>query len=158
MNGALSSIDRVRAALRAAELDCEVREMPSSTRTAEDAAQSIGCEVAQIVKSLIFRGETSGKPVLVLASGANRVDTAIISSLAGEQIGRADADFVRVQTGFAIGGVAPVGHLAQPVTLIDGDLLTYQTVWAAAGKPNAVFAINPSLLAGLTGGTVARIN
>lgn len=157
MSASLSSMDRVQAALEAAGHDINLLEMPTSTRTAQEAADSIGCEVAQIVKSLIFRGKTSGEAVLVLASGVNHVDTALVSVLIGEEIGRADADFVRAKTGFAIGGVAPVGHLSRPVTIIDQNLLQFGTVWAAAGKPNAVFPINPAELENLTGGTVAKV-
>ena len=145
----------MRAALAAqVGSDFEVREFPESTRTADEAAAAIGCEVGQIVKSLLFRAAESGRPVLVLASGANRVDTAKLGAALGEAVGRADADFVRAKTGFAIGGVPPVGHLEPPVAFIDPDLLGHDEVWAAAGTPNAVFRLAPAALVALTGGRV----
>src|SRR5688500_4747062 len=114
------------------------------TRTAQEAAERAGCELGQIVKSLIFRGKTSGKPILVLTSGANRVDEKRIAEYAGEPIGRADADFVRAVTGFAIGGIPPIGHIQKIDTYLDEDFLQYETVWAAAGTPNAIFELKTS--------------
>jgi prolyl-tRNA editing enzyme YbaK/EbsC (Cys-tRNA(Pro) deacylase) len=134
----------------------EVLEFEATTRTAEDAAAAIGCEVGRIAKSLIFRTVT-GRSVLVVASGVNRVDEAKVSTLLGEKIARADADFVRKNTGFSIGGVPPVGHIVSPVVLIDQDLACFPTVWAAAGTPNAVFQIAPADLVRLTGGQVADV-
>ena len=122
-----------------------------------DAAAAVGCTVAEIAKSLVFRAKESGRSVLVIASGTNRVDEKKISALLGEKIGRADADFVRAKTGFAIGGVPPVGHAEAPATLIDEDLLTFETIWAAAGTPNAVFKLKPGELEALTGGRVADV-
>lgn len=151
------SAQRVQKALAAHGLGLEVREFPASTRTAEDAAAAIGCTVAQIAKSLIFRGKTTDRPVLVIASGVNRVDEKKVSTLIGEKIGKADAEFVRARTGFAIGGVPPVGHLEPPITLIDRDLLALSEIWAAAGTPNAVFRLTPGDLAILTGGQVAEV-
>ena len=151
------SARRVRDALAARGFDFEVREFPRSTRTAAEAAAAIGCQVAQIAKSLVFRARASGRPVLVLASGANRVDEKAVAALIGEKIGRADAEFVRAATGFAIGGVPPVGHDTPPVTLIDRDLLAHVEIWAAAGTPNAVFRLTPRDLVALTGGQVAEI-
>ena len=119
--------------------DYEVLEFDAGTRTAAEAAAAVGCTVAQIAKSLIFRTRDTNRPVLVVASGANRVDEKRIAAEIGERIVRADADFVRDATGFAIGGVPPVGHKTPPVTLIDDDLFQHQTIWAAAGTPNAVF-------------------
>ncbi len=148
---------RVRAALAARGFAFEVREFPQSTRTAAEAAAAIGCEVAQIAKSLVFRARQSGRPVLVIASGANRVDEKAVAALIGEKIGRADADFVRAATGFAIGGVPPLGHDTPPVTLIDRDLLAVDEIWAAAGTPNAVFRLMPEDLVAVTGGRVADI-
>jgi prolyl-tRNA editing enzyme YbaK/EbsC (Cys-tRNA(Pro) deacylase) len=151
------SARRVQAALSARGFDFSVREFPASTRTSAEAAAAIGCEVAQIAKSLVFRGRASGRPVLVIASGANRVDEEAVAALLGEKIARADADFVRAKTGFAIGGVPPVGHDTAPVTLIDRDLLDLDEIWAAAGTPNAVFRLAPQDLVALTGGQVADI-
>jgi prolyl-tRNA editing enzyme YbaK/EbsC (Cys-tRNA(Pro) deacylase) len=148
---------RVRATLAARGFAFEVREFPASTRTAAEAAAAIGCEVAQIAKSLVFRARQSGRPVLVIASGANRVDEKAVAALIGEKIGRADADFVRAATGFAIGGVPPLGHDTPPVTLIDRDLLALDEIWAAAGTPNAVFRLMPEDLVAVTGGRVADI-
>jgi len=153
-----ASAKKVQEALQALGLTLQVVELPASTRTAIEAAQAVGCQVGQIVKSLVFRKATSGEPLLVAASGANRVNEAWISQLIGEPISKADADFVRQQTGFAIGGVPPVGH-SQPIqTLIDQDLLQYAEIWAAAGTPNAVFRLTPGDLVKMTGGKVARVN
>jgi prolyl-tRNA editing enzyme YbaK/EbsC (Cys-tRNA(Pro) deacylase) len=151
------SARRVRDALAARGFGFEVREFPQSTRTAAEAAAAIGCEVAQIAKSLVFRARASGRPVLVIASGANRVDEKAVAALIGEKIGRADADFVRAATGFAIGGVPPLGHETPPVTLIDRDLLALDEIWAAAGTPNAVFRLTPEDLVAMTDGRVADI-
>lgn len=135
----------------------EVLEFDTSTRTAADAAAAIGCTVGQIAKSLIFRALDSNRPVLAIASGSVRVDEARLAELLGEGIGRADAAFVREQTGFAIGGVPPVGHRGESVIFIDESLLAFETIWAAAGTPNAVFQLTPDDLVRLTGGTVAAI-
>ncbi len=147
----------MRAALAARGFDFAVREFPESTRTAAEAAAAIGCEVAQIAKSLVFRARASDRPVLVIASGANRVDEKAVSALIGEKIGHADAGFVRAATGFAIGGVPPLGHDTPLVTLIDRDLLALDVIWAAAGTPNAVFRLKPEDLVVLTGGQVADL-
>ena len=124
---------------------------PAGTRTAEDAAAAIGCQVAQIAKSVIFRAASSDRPVLVIAAGHNRVDEKKIAALLGEGLKRADAAFVRDKTGFAIGGVAPVGHLVEPVTYLDRDLQSHEEIWAAAGTPNTVFRLTPEQLQSLTG-------
>ena len=137
--------------------DFAVMEFDASTRTAEDAAKAIGCTVAQIAKSLVFRTRQSDRPLLVVASGVNRVDEKAVGRIIGEKIGRADADFVRGQTGFSIGGVPPVGHRVAPIVLLDEDLRTYPEIWAAAGTPNAVFKLTPGELESLTGGTFADI-
>lgn len=137
--------------------DYTVIEHPESTRTAQEAADRAGCELGQIVKSLIFRGKDSGKPILVLTSGANRVDEKRISEYAGEPIGRADADFVRLVTGFAIGGVPPFGHIKQMATYIDEDFIPYPTIWAAAGTPNAIFELKTEDLQKMTNGNVVRV-
>ncbi|HVO04423.1 MAG TPA: YbaK/EbsC family protein [Candidatus Cybelea sp.] len=152
-----SSVERVRAALAALGLDAEIKEFSASTRTAADAAAAIGCTVAQIAKSLVFRARPSGRAVLVIASGVNRVDEAKLAAALGESIGKADAEFVRAETGFAIGGVAPVGHGVALTTFIDADLMGYGEIWAAAGSPNAVFRLTPRDLVRITGGKVADI-
>ena len=133
-----------------------VLEFDAGTRTADDAAAAIGCQVAEIAKSLVFRA-VSGRPVLVVASGGHRVDEKKIAALIGEPIARADADFVREATGFAIGGVPPVGHRTTPIVLIDETLIAFEAVWAAAGTPNAVFRLTPADLVELTGGRIAAV-
>lgn len=135
--------------------DFEVLEFTESTRTAEEAAAAIGCTVAQIGKSLIFRTTETSRPVLVVASGINRVDEKKVAQAIGEKITRADADFVRAKTGYAIGGVPPVGHLSPPIVLLDEDLLNFDSIWAAAGTPNAVFRLTPAQLLHLTRGKFA---
>jgi prolyl-tRNA editing enzyme YbaK/EbsC (Cys-tRNA(Pro) deacylase) len=135
----------------------QVLEFNDSTRTAADAAAAIGCEVAQIAKSLIFRGASSGRAVLIVASGVDRVDEKRAATALGEPIARADADFVRESTGFAIGGVPPVGHKNQPIVLIEESLMGLAEIWAAAGTPNAVFRLTPSDLVELTGGRTAAV-
>ena len=134
-----------------------VLEFDAATRTAAEAAAAIGCAVEQIAKSLIFRGSRSGRSVLVVACGANRVDEAKVAAILTEKIARADADFVRDKTGFAIGGVPPVGHVEAPVTLIDQDIFRFEVMWAAAGTPNAVFQLTPAQLVELTKGKVVDI-
>jgi prolyl-tRNA editing enzyme YbaK/EbsC (Cys-tRNA(Pro) deacylase) len=151
------SAQRVQHALQEKGLSLQVIELPASTRTAVEAAQAVGCQVGQIVKSLIFRATESDRPVLVLASGANRVDEQRIAALLSEPVARADADFVRERTGYAIGGVPPVGHLETMPAFIDQDLLDYNEIWAAAGTPHAVFRLTPSDLTRITAGRVARI-
>ncbi|MDP2976876.1 MAG: YbaK/EbsC family protein, partial [Anaerolineales bacterium] len=151
------SAQKVQDALCALGFDCTVIEFQESTRTSAEAAARVGCEIGQIVKSLVFRGQVSGKPVLVLTSGANRVDEARVSQYAGESIGRADADFVRAASGYAIGGVPPVGHLQPMETYLDEDLFQYNTIWAAAGTPNAVFQLAPVELAKMTRAKIAVV-
>ena len=147
----MSARDRVVAALAGAGLEVEVREFPAGTRTAADAAAAVGCEVAQICKSLVFRVD-GDRPLLVIASGANRVDEARFGAR------KADASYVREQTGYAIGGVPPVGHARPIETVLDEDLLAHDVVWAAAGTPTAVFAVDPRRLAVLDGVRVARVS
>jgi prolyl-tRNA editing enzyme YbaK/EbsC (Cys-tRNA(Pro) deacylase) len=134
-----------------------VRTFPEGTRTAQDAAAAVGVEVGQIVKSLVFDRPGSSQLLLVLASGVNRVDEALVGEEVGEPIVRADADRVRRETSFAIGGVPPVGHTEPLETLVDADLLRYGVVWAAAGTPTDVFAIAPDDLVRASGGRVVRI-
>lgn len=152
------SAQTVQDALSKKGLTLEVIELSSSTRTANDAATTIGCEVAQIVKSLLFRSEKSNQPVLILASGINRVNEKIFELLMGEKIVKADADFTREITGFAIGGVPPVGHKQIIKNIfIDEDLMKFEKLWAAAGTPNAVFSLHSSDLESLTGGKIVAI-
>jgi prolyl-tRNA editing enzyme YbaK/EbsC (Cys-tRNA(Pro) deacylase) len=146
------SVARVEAALQVRGLTPEIVEVPASARTSAGAAEAIGCTVAQIAKSLVFRLRDSDRPVLVIASGVNRVDEGKVAEHLGEAIGRADPAFVRETTGFAIGGVAPLGHLAPLTTLLDRSLLDHAEIWAAAGAPNAVFRLRPEQLPELTGG------
>ena len=152
-----ASAQKVQQALEAFGLDCQVVELPDSTRSAKEAAQAIGCNVEQIVKSLIFKGANTGRPVFIVASGPNRVNEKRIGELFSEPIEKADADFVREITGFAIGGVPPVGHANKMETFIDEDLLQYDEIWAAAGTPNAVFKLVPTDLTRMTGGKVVSI-
>ncbi len=149
------SVARVVAALQAAGRVPGVREMPSETRTAQQAAEAVGVALDQIVKSIVFRGEARGAAMLFLTAGGNQVDAARASALAGEALGRADADLVRAQTGFAIGGVAPVGHLTPIRTWFDPRLLDFDVVWAAAGTPRHVFPIAPGELLRITGAQAA---
>jgi prolyl-tRNA editing enzyme YbaK/EbsC (Cys-tRNA(Pro) deacylase) len=148
---------RVQEALKILGVGCEVREMDETTRSAQDAARSVGCEVGQIAKSLVFKGATTRQAVLVITSGSNRVDEKKLSERIGEPVLKADADFVRQQTGFAIGGVPPVGH-AQPIAVfIDEDLLAYSEIWAAAGTPRSVFRLTPQELQRITRGRVIGV-
>jgi prolyl-tRNA editing enzyme YbaK/EbsC (Cys-tRNA(Pro) deacylase) len=136
--------------------DYEVVEFDESTGTSAEAAAAIGCAVAQIAKSIVFRSR-GGSPVLVVASGVNRVDEKKVGALIGEKIDRADAHYVREMTGYAIGGVPPVGHRVSPKVLLDADLNSFESIWAAAGTPNAVFRLTPLQLRSLTGGAFADI-
>ena len=151
------SAQRVQDAIHAAGLECAVIELLDSTRTAQEAADAVGCQVGQIVKSLIFRGKQSGKAIFVAASGVNRVNEKRLKEYVGEGIERATPEFVRESTGFAIGGVSPVGHLQPIESYIDEDLMGYGELWAAAGTPNAVFRLTPPELTLLTGGRVVAI-
>ena len=148
---------RVREYLRSVGVDALVTEMPTTTRTAKEAAKVIGCSVAQIAKSIIFRAALSGRPVLVIASGANRVNEHHMSELIGEQIEMATPDFVQESTGFEIGGVPPVGHCRPIETWIDRDLLQFDIIWAAAGTPFAVFSIRPDQLQSITAGKIQSV-
>jgi len=151
------SAQKIQNILRGLGLNYKVIEFTESTRTAQEAADRVGCQLGQIVKSLIFKGQSSNKCILVLTSGSNRVDEKKIGQYAGETIVRADPDFVRSMTGFAIGGVPPVGHVQPLETYIDEDLLQYGEVWAAAGTPNAVFQLPSSDLVKITKGNVVRV-
>jgi prolyl-tRNA editing enzyme YbaK/EbsC (Cys-tRNA(Pro) deacylase) len=150
-----SAPQRVQAALSAAGIAARIEEFPSSTRTAQEAANAVGTGVGQIVKSLVFLA--GGAPVLALVSGANRLDPQRLAALTGAAIGKADAEAVRQATGYAIGGVPPTGFPAAIPTFIDRDLLQYGVVWAAAGTPRHVFPITPQELVRITGGRVADL-
>jgi len=151
------SAQKIQDLLNSLGYNFTVIEHVESTRTAQEAAERAGCELGQIVKSMIFKGNDSSKPILVLTSGANRVDESRISGYAGESIGRANADFVRTVTGFAIGGVPPVGHVQKMETYIDEDFLQYPTIWAAAGTPNAIFELPTEALQKITDGKVVGV-
>jgi Cys-tRNA(Pro) deacylase len=151
------SAQKVQDGLRALGFDLTVIEHAESTRTAQEAAERVGVTLGQIVKSLIFKGKTSGKPILVLTSGANRVNEKRIKEYAGEKIERADADFVRAVTGYAIGGVPPIAHLQPMETYLDVDLMQYDIIWAAAGTPKAVFELTPDDLEKMTKGKVVGV-
>ena len=159
MNQSLTKSARsVQDALAKKGLTCNVIELSASARTAQDAASTIGCEVAQIVKSLIFKTKQTLKPVLILASGPNRVNEKVIETHIGEKITKADADFTREITGFAIGGIPPIGHKQKiDLIFIDEDLLKFQSIWAAAGTPNAVFNLQGKDLLAMTSGKVISI-
>jgi prolyl-tRNA editing enzyme YbaK/EbsC (Cys-tRNA(Pro) deacylase) len=139
-------------------IDFKVIELPDSTRTAQEAAAAIGCSLEQIVKSLIFKIVETNQPLLVLASGPNRVNEKMIETHLGKKITKADADYTREVTGFAIGGIPPVGHKQSIPTLIDQDLLKLEDLWAAAGTPHAVFKLKANTLQPLTQGTVIAIH
>jgi len=148
---------RVQAAARALGLDVTVRQMRQSTRTAEEAAAACGCAVGQIVKSLVFRGKSTGRAYLLLVSGANRVQEKAVGAVIGEGLRRPDAQFVRDVTGYSIGGIPPLGHRERLATYIDRDLLAYQQVFAAAGTPESIFSVAPLALAEKTGATVVTV-
>ncbi len=151
------SAQKVQEALNRHGVACQVMELPGSTRTAQEAAQAIGCRVEQIAKSLVFQGKTTNRPVLVVASGVNRVNEKKLRDLLSEPVKKADAEFVREQTGFAIGGVPPAGHSKPMVIFIDEDLFKYEEIWAAAGTPHAVFKLTATDLLRITQGKVANI-
>ena len=156
--GTLSpSARKVQDALDALGIPGRVIEMDRTTRSAADAAAAVGCTVGQIVKSLVFKAATSGHAVLVLTSGANRVDETLLARALAEPAVKADADFVRRTSGFAIGGVPPLGHAEPMVVFVDEDLLAHTTLWAAAGNPQAVFRLTPQELRTITNGRVIRV-
>jgi prolyl-tRNA editing enzyme YbaK/EbsC (Cys-tRNA(Pro) deacylase) len=150
------SAQRVAALLRTLGHDRPVVMLPDSGKTSAQAAAGLGCDVAQIAKSIVFRRVADDAPVLVVASGANRVDESKVAGIVGE-LGKADARYVREKTGYAIGGVCPIGHTVQPVMLLDADLFRYDSLWAAAGHPHAVFQLTPAQLAAMTGAPVADV-
>jgi prolyl-tRNA editing enzyme YbaK/EbsC (Cys-tRNA(Pro) deacylase) len=148
---------RVRDALVALDLPADIHRLADSTRTAPEAAAAVGCELGAIVKSLVFRGATSGEPLLALVSGSNRADEALVAEAVGEAVERPDAAYVREATGYSIGGIPPVGHPTPVRVVVDEDLLRFETVWAAAGNPHAVFPVAPSALVEATGARVTRL-
>jgi prolyl-tRNA editing enzyme YbaK/EbsC (Cys-tRNA(Pro) deacylase) len=149
------SVERVRAALLAADHPDTITVFPAGTRTAADAAAAVGCTVAQIAKSIVFRA--GDRPAVIITSGANRVDRARAETALQVRLGRADADWVRAATGFAIGGVAPVGHLTPALLLLDEDLMALDPIWAAAGSPSHVFRTTAADLQRITGAMIACI-
>ncbi|WP_025052799.1 YbaK/EbsC family protein [Sulfitobacter noctilucae] len=149
------SLKRVRAALDSAGVTVEITETALS-RTAADAAAALGCEVDQIAKSIVLRGETSGEAVLFITAGGQKVDLAAAACLAGEALGKADAALIRSQTGFAIGGVSPIGHVTPCRKWFDATLLQFDQIWAAAGTPHHVFGMAPSDMRQLSGAQVAE--
>lgn len=149
------SLSRVTRALQVAGIEGEPVEVGQAT-TAQMAADLVGCALDQIAKSIIFRGEESGAALLFVTAGGNQVDAGRASALAGEPLGKADAALIRAQTGFAIGGVAPIGHLTPPRAFFDPRLLEFETVWAAAGTPRHVFPIAPHKLLAVSGAEKAR--
>jgi prolyl-tRNA editing enzyme YbaK/EbsC (Cys-tRNA(Pro) deacylase) len=151
------SVQRVQEALRELGGGHEIVDLGLSARTAADAARAVGCRVDQIVKSLVFRLRDSGRALLVVTSGAHRVDEGRVAALVGETLERPDATFVRAETGFAIGGVAPIGHAKPILTLVDEHLLDFDEIWAAAGHPNAVFRLTPADLVRMTSGRVVNV-
>lgn len=144
------SSEKVQNVLKELEFELDVVELSESTRTAQEAANAIGCTVSQIAKSIIFKGKASQKPILVVASGTNRINEKAIKELIGEKLEKADADFVLEQTGFVIGGIPPISHKNPITTFIDEDLMQYDEIWAAAGTPNSVFKLTPTILTELT--------
>jgi prolyl-tRNA editing enzyme YbaK/EbsC (Cys-tRNA(Pro) deacylase) len=156
-NALKPSAQKVQDALIACGFTNQIIELADSTRTSAEAAAAVGCEVAQIAKSLVFQGKESRRAILVIASGINRVNEKRMAELLGEKLQKPDADFVREQTGFVIGGVPPIGHSHPLTTYIDKDLLQYTEIWAAAGHPNAVFKLTSAELVRMTGGTVILI-
>jgi prolyl-tRNA editing enzyme YbaK/EbsC (Cys-tRNA(Pro) deacylase) len=149
------SLKRVKAELERLGVLAEIQHVTVPTNTAQQAADVVGCGVDQIAKSVIFRGEKSGEAILFLTAGGNRVDAAKASDLAGEALGKADAALIREQTGFAIGGVSPFGHLNPIRAFLDPRLLAFEQIWAAAGTPHHLFAIDPQVLVEKTGAHVA---
>ena len=152
-----SSAQKVQEVLSRQGFSFRIRELPASTRTAREAADAVGCRVEQIAKSLIFRGTRTDAPILVIASGINRVNESKLADLVGEPVAKADAEFVRAHTGFSIGGVPPVGRTNPIKTWLDEDLLQWDVIWAAAGTPHAVFELRPEDLQKLTHGEIGRI-
>jgi prolyl-tRNA editing enzyme YbaK/EbsC (Cys-tRNA(Pro) deacylase) len=151
------SSEKVQAVLNDFGFELNVIEFSDSTRTAQDAAIAIGCSVGQIAKSIIFKGKTSQKPILIVASGANRINEKAIKEIIGEKLDKADANFVLEYTGYAIGGIPPIAHNTPITTYIDEDIFKYEEIWAAAGTPNSVFQLTPTILNEITNGTIISV-
>ena len=151
------SVERVARALRAAGIESSIVELPGAAHTAKLAAQFLGCELGQIANSLVFRGVATHGAILVMSSGARRVDVAKLAAVAGEEIGKADADFVRTRTGFAIGGVPPVGHTDVKKIMVEKSLAAHRELWAAAGHPHTVFRLTYDELLRITGGNEVEV-
>lgn len=151
------SAQRVQDTLTQLGVSCEVIELAASTRTSAEAAEAVNCDVGQIAKSLIFQGRESDKAILIIASGANRVNEKRMKAVIGEKLKRPNADFVREQTGYAIGGVPPIGHDHPLITYIDEDLGQYDQIWAAAGHPHALFSLTMDELVRMTDGQVVSV-
>jgi len=151
------SAKRVQQAIQERGFQCDVLELSSSTRTAQEAADAAGCELRQIVKSLVFATAHTSEPILALVSGANRADEKLLAKAVGQPVVKATGEFVREYTGFAIGGVPPLGHTRPMRTFIDLDLMNLPVVWAAAGTPHAIFSVSPADLVEMTGGSVMKI-
>jgi len=147
----------VQTALNEFGVELNVVQLSASTRTAQEAADAVGCTLGQIAKSLVFKDKTSQKPILIIASGMNRVNEKVVEELIDEKLQKADADFVLEQTGFSIGGVPPLGHKNPIPIYIDQDLMQYEEIWAAAGTPNAVFKLTPKILVEITKGIIIPI-
>lgn len=148
-------MNRFESWLDGTDFDVKVKKFPDGTRTAVDAARAVGCELGQIVKSLVF--VAAGKPVVALVSGSNRLDERKLAAVAGEPVGKADAETARAATGYSIGGVPPFGHATQVPVFMDRDLLGYSVVWAAAGRPDSVFEIDPGRLRELSNAEVVDL-
>ncbi|HHX77649.1 MAG TPA: YbaK/EbsC family protein [Firmicutes bacterium] len=151
------SAEKVQTTLNELGFELNVVELSDSARTAQEAANALGCTIGQIAKSLVFKGKTSHKPVLIIASGTNRVNEKAMKYHVGEDLEKAEARFVYEQTGFAIGGIPPVGHKTPIMTFIDEDLMQYEEIWAAAGTPHSVFKLTPKILAEVTQGKIVSI-
>lgn len=152
----MTSVEKVKETLSDIGIDTEIVTFDQSTRSSQEAADAIGCSVSQIAKSLLFRGKKTLTPIMVIASGSNMVDTKKIKVFMNENIGRADADFVKENTGYTIGGVPPVGHIKPIRIFIDEDLIQYDIIWAAAGSPHSVFKLTPDDLVKITNGDVVN--
>jgi prolyl-tRNA editing enzyme YbaK/EbsC (Cys-tRNA(Pro) deacylase) len=157
MQNLTTSVKQVQEKLLELGHPNEVVKLTDSARTAQEAADALGCDVAQIAKSIIFKLKSTNQPLLVVASGINRIDEKLVAQTLNDKLGKADADFVRESTGFVIGGVPPLGHKNSVLTLIDEDLFKYETIWAAAGHPKAVFQLTPNELEKMTNGQVISV-
>ncbi len=154
----ITNTRKIQEILNKFNLSINIKEFPNSTKTSSDAAKVIGCNISQIAKSIIFRGVKTNNPYLVIASGSKRINEKKIEEIVKEKIEKANAEFVKKETGFGIGGVAPFGHIKKIQTFIDKDLFKYKEIWAAAGTSNSVFKINPKKLLKITEGKIVDIS